>query len=88
VAAALFSGVWLDVLLREIGAGRMVRRANWVWCVGIVYSTMATKQHVAIDVLTGMILGLGMAVLAVRYWRAHGSPAPSRSGAYEHEPIA
>ena len=71
VAAALFSAIWLDVLLREMRVGWVMRGANWCWGLGIVYSAMATKQHVAIDVLAGAILGVAGAVLSVRYRAAH-----------------
>ena len=65
VATALFAAVWLGALLREMGAGRAVRGASWAWAIGIVYSAMATKQHVALDVLPGALLGLAGAALAV-----------------------
>ena len=76
VAAGLFSAIWLDALLREMRAGWATRGANWCWGLGIVYSAMATKQHVAIDVLAGAILGVAGAVLSVRYRAARaGDPA-------------
>lgn len=71
VAAALFSAIWLDVLFREMRVGWGMRGANWCWGLGIVYSAMATKQHVAIDVLAGAMLGVVGAVLSVRYRAAH-----------------
>ena len=67
VATAVFAAVWLDALLREMGAGRVVRGTSWAWALGIVYSAMATKQHVAIDAFAGAVLGLVGAVLAVRH---------------------
>jgi len=67
VATALFSAVWLGVVLREMGAGWIARAVSWGWGLGIVYSAMATKQHVAIDVLAGAVLGLTGAVLSLRY---------------------
>jgi membrane-associated phospholipid phosphatase len=67
VATALFSAVWLGVVLREMGAGWIVRGASWGWGLGIVYSAMATKQHVALDVLAGAVLGLTGAALSLRY---------------------
>jgi membrane-associated phospholipid phosphatase len=33
-----------------------------LWGVAIVYSTMATKQHVSLDVLAGMLLGIAFAL--------------------------
>jgi membrane-associated phospholipid phosphatase len=63
----LFSAVWLGVVLREMGAGWIARAVSWGWGLGIVYSAMATKQHVAIDVLAGAVLGLTGAALSLRY---------------------
>lgn len=57
VATAVFSGLWLHRQLRDMGAGRLLRQANALWCAGIVYSTLATKQHVALDVVAGLALG-------------------------------
>ena len=67
VATALFAAIWLDALSREMGAGRVVRGVSWAWCLGIVYSAMATKQHVALDVAAGAALGVVGALLAVRH---------------------
>jgi hypothetical protein len=58
VAFAVFSGVWLERIIRQMRAGAAVRAVNAAWCIGIVYSTMATRQHVAIDVVAGAALGL------------------------------
>lgn len=57
VGFAVFTLIWLERLLRRLGAPRMVRLANIGWCFAIVYSTLATKQHVAIDALVGGELG-------------------------------
>lgn len=67
VATAVFSGVWLHHLLRRFGGPLWILSVNWAWCIGIVYSTMATRQHVAIDVLGGLALGLLAAWLSLRY---------------------
>jgi membrane-associated phospholipid phosphatase len=56
-AFAVFSAIWLDRLLRRAGAPVWPRCANACWCIGILYSTLATKQHVAIDVAAGVALG-------------------------------
>jgi len=57
VAAAVYSAIWLQTLLREMGRGTFVRTVNWLWCFGIVYSALATKQHVAVDAFAGAMLG-------------------------------
>ena len=58
VAFAVFSGVWLDRILRVMPVGRWVRGLSVLWGLGIVYSPIATRQHVAVDVIAGMALGL------------------------------
>jgi membrane-associated phospholipid phosphatase len=66
VAFAVFTAIWFRHLLREMGAGRFVRALNWLWCLGILYSTMAIRQHVALDVLAGAALGAIVAALHLR----------------------
>lgn len=61
VATAVFSCLWLFWHLQSLRAGMLLQLVNVVWCVGIVYSTMAVRQHVAIDVLAGTLLGVGTA---------------------------
>jgi membrane-associated phospholipid phosphatase len=67
VATAVFSGIWLHHLLRRFGAPLWILIFNWVWCTGIVYSALATRQHVAVDVLAGLVLGVLAATLSLRY---------------------
>jgi membrane-associated phospholipid phosphatase len=66
VAFAVFTAIWLERLLREMGAGRLVRALNWLWCLGILYSTIAIRQHVALDVLAGAVLGAIVGALHLR----------------------
>jgi membrane-associated phospholipid phosphatase len=66
VATAVFSGIWLHHLLRRFGAPPWILIVNWVWCIGIVYSALATRQHVAVDVLAGLALGVLAACLSLR----------------------
>ena len=80
VAFAVFSAVWLERLLREMNVGVPVRVLNVAWCVGIVYSTLATRQHVALDALAGAALGLLVAALHLRALREpqHDPPRARR----------
>lgn len=65
VATAVFSAMWLHRRLPLVGLRRL-RPVNGVWCLAIAYSTMATKQHVALDVLAGAVLGGMVAWLSLR----------------------
>ncbi|MGK2925575.1 MAG: phosphatase PAP2 family protein [Lysobacterales bacterium] len=69
VATAVFSGIWLHHLLRGFGAPRWILISNALWCAGIVYSTLATRQHVAVDVAAGLLLGALPAYASLRYRR-------------------
>lgn len=66
VTTAVFSGIWLHHLLRRFGAPPWILIFNGVWCIGIIYSTLATRQHVAVDVLAGLALGVMGAYLSLR----------------------
>jgi len=66
VAFAVFSAAWLDRLLREMTAGSALRTLNLAWCLAILYSTMATRQHVLLDVLAGGALGAAVVALQLR----------------------
>ena len=63
VAFAVFAAFGLARELRKIGAPGWVRALNGLWCAGIVYSTLATRQHVVLDVLAGALLGAAVALL-------------------------
>lgn len=72
VAFSVLSGLWLDRWLRQVRAPAWPRLINLVWCLAIMYSTMATKQHVALDVVAGATLGLAVAaphLYFLRGWR-------------------
>ncbi len=76
VATAVFSAYWLDRVLKEMNVGILGRLFNALWFVAIAYSTMATKQHVFIDVAAGFALGTVFALLSLRYrkgvtWEAY-----------------
>ena len=69
VAFAVFTAVWFARLLPQLGAGRGLRALNWLWCLGILYSTIATRQHVFLDVLAGAALGAVAAAVHLRWLR-------------------
>jgi membrane-associated phospholipid phosphatase len=76
VATAAFAVVWLDRVLKEMSVGVFGRVFNGLWFVAIAYSTMATKQHVFLDVVAGFALGTAFALTSLRYragvtWEAY-----------------
>lgn len=83
VATALFTMLWLRQLHSETGAPRWLAWVNGVWFSAIVYSTLAIRQHVVLDVLAGALLGLAVAWLSLR-WR----PAPSLPSPRDSRPVA
>jgi membrane-associated phospholipid phosphatase len=62
VSFSVFACVMLARQLRDVGAPVWLRVVNVAWAVGIVYSTMAVRQHVLIDVLGGLALGVALGV--------------------------
>jgi membrane-associated phospholipid phosphatase len=73
VAFAVFTVMLLERLLREMRSGLLLRALNALWCVGIIYSTIAIRQHVALDALAGMILG---GITGLVFLRALGQSVP------------
>lgn len=63
VATAVFAAFWLNWMAPSLGLGTRMRLINVLWCAAIVYSTMATKQHVVVDVICGAALGAAVAWL-------------------------
>jgi membrane-associated phospholipid phosphatase len=53
--------------LRRFGAPLWILTFYWVWCIGIVYSVMATRQHLAVDVIGGLVLGILASYLSLRH---------------------
>lgn len=64
VATALYAALWLGRELRELRCGPVWHWGNWLWCGLIVFSTLASKQHVMLDVLAGAALALVVAALS------------------------
>lgn len=77
VATAFFSAVWFHRLLRRFGAPLWALAFNWVWCAAIVYSTIAVRQHVAVDAVAGIALGAIAAWLSLRNRNQDGALWPT-----------
>lgn len=58
VAAAVYSSFWLYWLMSELRVGWRAQSIQILWGLAIVYSTLATKQHVFLDVVAGIVLGI------------------------------
>ena len=68
VATAVFSAIWLHRLMNTVAAPGWMQVLNVVWAALIVWSTMATKQHVALDVLAGSVLAVLVALPSLRWF--------------------
>ncbi|MBO9650647.1 MAG: phosphatase PAP2 family protein [Variovorax sp.] len=68
VAVAMFTAVWVDHVFKVARAPTWLRLINGAWFLAIVYSTMAIRQHVALDALAGAALGIAFAIPSL-YWR-------------------
>jgi len=55
-AFAVFTAFAIHRQLTVSQADRALLVCNILWCLGILYSTMAIRQHVALDILAGSIL--------------------------------
>lgn len=78
VASAVFTACWMQRILRQLDSPWLAHAANWGLCLAIAWSTLATLQHVALDVFAGAALGLGFAAASLAVIR-HTGPALSRA---------
>lgn len=58
VASAVFSTLSLRRVFLELNAPNFMHLLNLIWCLAIVFSTLAIKQHVLYDVVAGFFLAL------------------------------
>lgn len=91
VAFAVFCAGLLQRQLRKFRETSILRCVSWLWCGAIAYSTLATRQHVAIDVFAGAILGAaGVVFHGWRDTKAEEKASgirPSRSHPAEPAPV-
>jgi membrane-associated phospholipid phosphatase len=74
VAVAIFTAVRIDEVFRATRSPLLMRLLNAAWFAVIAYSTLAIKQHVALDVAAGALFGLCF-VLPSLHWRPRGGHA-------------
>lgn len=65
VGSAVFSAMWLQRLLSEINAPRWILVGNIFFCLAIAWSTIATLQHVTLDVVAGAAIGAAFGYLSL-----------------------
>ena len=75
VATAVFTAIWVERLMRIVGAPAALRVLNLVWVLAIAWSTVAIRQHVVLDAVAGAALGTLFAALSIRLspWVGRGS---------------
>jgi membrane-associated phospholipid phosphatase len=56
-AFAVYSALCAGLVLRELGSHRVWRLGIWFWAFLILYATLATRQHVVVDVIAGSVIG-------------------------------
>jgi len=76
-AFVVFTAMWNVPALRRFGDRGTLRVLSLLWALGILYSTLATKQHVLIDLLAGCALGGAVAAVHLRIWRRWYLDAPA-----------
>jgi membrane-associated phospholipid phosphatase len=79
-AFAVFTAVVLHRQLTAIRAPRTLLACNALWCLGIVYSAMATRQHVALDVIAGSVLAVAASIVYVRAGRMRSRAGRRQDG--------
>ncbi|QTQ38889.1 phosphatase PAP2 family protein [Aromatoleum petrolei] len=67
VASSVFSALWLERIARSVGAPALLRWGNALLCLAILWSTIATRQHVVLDVIAGIVVGLAFALPSLRH---------------------
>jgi len=79
-AFAVFTAVVLHGQLTALRAPRALLVCNALWCFGIVYSAIATRQHLALDIIAGSVLAVAVSIpyVAAGRMRSHGSLGQER----------
>ncbi len=67
-AFAIYSALCGGLVLRQLGLGRSWRVSLWLWSLLILYATLATKQHVVADIISGSALGSGIYACVFLKW--------------------
>lgn len=65
VASSVFTSIWLSILLRKASAPPIFNVVNICYCLLIIWSTIAVRQHVFLDAVSGVVVGIIFALLSV-----------------------
>ena len=65
----MFAAIWLQWILQGVGAPRLIGWLNGLHCLAILWSTVATRQHVVLDVAAGAVVGLLFGLYSLRHAR-------------------
>jgi len=68
VAIAIFTAFWVDHIFKGAHVPMLLRALNVLWFLAIAWSTLATRQHVVLDVLGGVLLGSVFAWASLGRW--------------------
>lgn len=85
VATAVFSAMALRRVLAAAGAPWPLHAVNGAWMLLIVWSTVAIRQHVVLDVAAGAALGVLFGLASARWMPPVGRPARSLRLSSTHE---
>jgi membrane-associated phospholipid phosphatase len=66
VASAVYTAFWLQRVFSQVGSPRALQVWSVLQCAVIVWSTMAIRQHVFLDVVAGALVGGLFAWLSLR----------------------
>jgi membrane-associated phospholipid phosphatase len=80
VAVAIFTALWVDHVFRVVRTPVWTRLVNAAWFIAIAYSTLAVRQHVALDALAGAALGATFAIPSL-VWRPGRRPDSAAAAA-------
>lgn len=81
-SVTVLSTIFATVLLGRFRMAWLWRSVTLVWAVGILWSTLATRQHVFIDIAVGSLLGSIVALVALRPTAEESWSRPGLEEAY------
>jgi len=85
VASAVFSAMGIRRVLAVAGAPWPLHGINLAWLLLIVWSTVAIRQHVVLDVVAGAALGLAFGLASARWLTPLGRAAGGLRLSSTHE---